>query len=295
MNYIKEINAFYDHIERNPLSASAVTLWHTLMHINNKARWTATFTVAAPVIRMKSGLKESSFKRARTELKEKGYIDFESRSRNLAPIYRMVRLSGGEEELVATTNLIEGAGARVRAGGLMNQVADEGVDHLRTQETGALIKRKENKKKQNNPIPAEEAIAFFQDNFGVASSYVSGEVLHWVNRSGEQLVLHAMKRALDRGKASWGYVRAILENWGKKGIRSVEEAQVEEVSFRRNSLSRKGQSSYGARQGKEVVPEWFWERKRERENRREHEEESGMLGDVEEEREEIRRMLVELG
>ena len=53
MNYIKEINAFYDHMECNPLSASAVTLWHTLMHINNKARWAETFTVAAPVIRMK--------------------------------------------------------------------------------------------------------------------------------------------------------------------------------------------------------------------------------------------------
>ena len=295
MNYIKEINAFYDHIEMNPLSASAVTLWHTLMHINNKARWTATFTVAAPVIRLKSGLKDSSFKRARTELKEKGYIDFESRSRNLAPIYRMVRLSEGEEELVATQNLVDGAEAKMEVGGLMNQVADEGVDHLRAREVGALIKRKENKKKQNNPIPAEEAIVFFQDNFGVASAYVSEEILHWVNQSGEQLVLHAMKRALDRGKASWGYVRAILKNWRVKGIRSVEEAQEEEENFRRNSLSRKGQSSYGARQGREFVPEWFWERKRERKNRRQHEEESGMLGDVEEEREEIRRMLVELG
>lgn len=27
------------------------------MHINNKARWAETFTVTAPVIRMKSGLK----------------------------------------------------------------------------------------------------------------------------------------------------------------------------------------------------------------------------------------------
>ncbi|MEI3598650.1 MULTISPECIES: hypothetical protein [unclassified Oceanobacillus] len=36
MNYIKEINAFYDHQEREPLLGSAVALWYTLMHMNNK-------------------------------------------------------------------------------------------------------------------------------------------------------------------------------------------------------------------------------------------------------------------
>ncbi|WP_156914188.1 hypothetical protein [Paucisalibacillus globulus] len=45
MNYIKEINAFYDLMELEPLSASAVNLWHTLLHINNKARWMMEFTV----------------------------------------------------------------------------------------------------------------------------------------------------------------------------------------------------------------------------------------------------------
>ncbi|WP_147294856.1 hypothetical protein [Oceanobacillus arenosus] len=42
------------------------------------------FTVAATVLRLKSGLKESSFKRARTELTEKGYIDYKSRPNNQA-------------------------------------------------------------------------------------------------------------------------------------------------------------------------------------------------------------------
>src|SRR5699024_1907629 len=121
---------------------------------------------------------------------------------------------------------------------------------LADQDAGALIKQKEKEKKQDNTI-AEEAIAFFQDNFGTLSSYVRGEVLHWVNHSGEQLVLHAMKRALDRGKTSWGYVRAILENWRKKGICSVEEAQVEEERFQRKNQSRKRLRSYGAKQVKE--------------------------------------------
>ncbi|MFD1037201.1 hypothetical protein ACFQ3N_02010 [Virgibacillus byunsanensis] len=94
-DYIKQINSFYDKIERNPLSASPVTLWHALMHINNKAMCTESFTVAAPALRLKSGLKESTFKRARTELKEKGYIDYQSRNNNQAPVYQMIELSEG--------------------------------------------------------------------------------------------------------------------------------------------------------------------------------------------------------
>lgn len=91
MNYIKEINAFYDQLEWNPLSASAVTLWHALMHINNKTRWMEEFTVAAKVLMLKSGLTESSFKRARTELKAKGYIDYKpSKNTNQAPTYKIL-------------------------------------------------------------------------------------------------------------------------------------------------------------------------------------------------------------
>ncbi|WP_085992193.1 hypothetical protein [Oceanobacillus senegalensis] len=92
MNYIKEMNAFYDRMELDPLSSSAISLWFAFMHINNKTRWSETFTVAGTVLRMKSGLKETSFKRARTELKEKGYIDYQSRSHNQAPIYQMKSL-----------------------------------------------------------------------------------------------------------------------------------------------------------------------------------------------------------
>lgn len=92
MNYIREINAFYDHMEWNPLSASAVTLWHALMHMNNKTMWAGSFTVAGAVLRIKSGLTESSFKRARNELKEKGYIDFEPSKNRKAPTYKMISL-----------------------------------------------------------------------------------------------------------------------------------------------------------------------------------------------------------
>lgn len=92
MNYLKEINAFYDRLEQSPLSASAIALWHALMHVNNKTRWKNVFTAVGAVLRFKAGLTESSFKRARTELKENGYINYQSQTGGRPAIYQMISL-----------------------------------------------------------------------------------------------------------------------------------------------------------------------------------------------------------
>jgi len=35
MNYIYEMNSFFDWIETNSISTAAMNLWHALMNINN--------------------------------------------------------------------------------------------------------------------------------------------------------------------------------------------------------------------------------------------------------------------
>ncbi|SFD61365.1 protein of unknown function [Lentibacillus persicus] len=90
MNYLKELNAFYNQIIFNPLSGSAVALWNTLMHFNNLCGWQKTFTVPASAIELKSGIKGTSFKRARQELQEKGYIHVTPGSGNQAATYGMI-------------------------------------------------------------------------------------------------------------------------------------------------------------------------------------------------------------
>ncbi|MRG86030.1 helix-turn-helix domain-containing protein [Salinibacillus xinjiangensis] len=85
MNYIKEIKAFYTQIQTNPISHNANSLWHALMHVNNLTGWKPQFTVAQSVLQSNSGLSKTSFKRARNELVEKGYIHYRTRGGNRAP------------------------------------------------------------------------------------------------------------------------------------------------------------------------------------------------------------------
>lgn len=90
MNYVKEMNAFYDWLETNTVSTSAIALWHALMHINNKAGWTAEFAVAVSVLEVKSGLKRSTINTARQRLQQLGRIDFRSRNGQQSAIYRII-------------------------------------------------------------------------------------------------------------------------------------------------------------------------------------------------------------
>ncbi|MFC4025227.1 hypothetical protein ACFOUV_15635 [Oceanobacillus longus] len=100
MNYIKQVNTFYNHLETNPLSASAANLWHVLMHVNNRAGWRQEFTAAMSMLCYKANLTDSTFKRERRELQEKGYIRVKSRGGNRAASYQIVsldRMAEGED------------------------------------------------------------------------------------------------------------------------------------------------------------------------------------------------------
>lgn len=267
MNYITEINAFYDTIERKPLSASAVTLWHALMHINNKANWADTFTVAAIVLQFKTGLSASSFKRARTELSDKGYITHEPRSRNQSPIYQMMRLSSHTKKETdppsqhsketAPNHQIDQDSDQDK-----NHIKDQSLGHLTDHQPDPLIKQdqtKPNQTKQNNnnqPEPTD-AIIFHQQNFGIASPFVSESILKWTNDLPEELVIHAMERALEQGKAHWGYAKGILKAWHKKGIQTVNDAKADATRYRNQKQSTKSHTS------QEVIPDWFTEQAQE--------------------------------
>lgn len=63
--------------------------------------------------------------------------------------------------------------------------------------------------------------------------YIEDDLNEWVNTIGEPLVLAAMKRALERVKESWEYIKGILQAWLEKGFATVREIEGEVLEFRR--------------------------------------------------------------
>ncbi|GAB0155920.1 hypothetical protein CHRYSEOSP005_11820 [Chryseobacterium sp. Alg-005] len=97
MNYIKEINSFYDWLETNSVSDSVITLWHGLMHINNKTGWKVEFTVAISTLQVKTGLSSASIKRARNVLYQLGRIKWKQRTGNQSSVYEIIPFADHSE------------------------------------------------------------------------------------------------------------------------------------------------------------------------------------------------------
>ena len=104
---------------------------------------------------------------------------------------------------------------------------------------------------------------FEQEGFGVLGGYIPQKINDWCEDLSEELVLEAMKIAVENGKKFWGYVESILKQWSNKGIQTVEQAQAEQQKFREEQSKR--QTGPQQRRGKvirsEKLPGWFEEQK----------------------------------
>ncbi|WP_188455687.1 DnaD domain-containing protein [Virgibacillus oceani] len=272
MNYLKEMKAFYNRIIFNPLSGSAVALWHTLMHFNNLSGWQERFTVTNIMLMETSGVKGGSFSRAREDLIENGFIMVEPQSGSQSPIYQMIsqvyvfdqtgaavkpvddKVSKADDSV--DNNVDRNAGDSL-ADNVVNNPADNAVPLYKVNNK----QEKKQKDKQTKTIHKQQkafsssAISFFENNFGKANSFTAKEITGWVNDAGEGLVLHAMKRALELDRKSWGYVKWILNDWLKNGLHTVEAVNAEDLDNRSQLRNR------GYQHKREVVPDWFTERK----------------------------------
>ncbi|MCM3761839.1 DnaD domain protein [Alkalihalobacillus oceani] len=217
MNYLTELKAFYDQLELNPLSTSAIAVWHALMYICNKVGWPDEFTVAVSIICLKAGTKERAFYNARNELKQKGYLTFQSRRGNQAAIYTLTPLSAQYAGKLVDNDALTPLSAQY-ADKLADNDADKVVDSA-----SPLIKQNKtiNKTKHNNPF------RFYEENgFGLLSPFVRDDITAWLEEGffeePEAVVIEAMKRAIVRNVCHWRYVSRILQNWQASKLTTIE-------------------------------------------------------------------------
>lgn len=101
------------------------------------------------------------------------------------------------------------------------------------------------------------AFKFYEQNgFGHLTPYVGDQVSEWINDSGEELVIHAMKIAIENGVLKWNYVNKILINWSNQKLTTVEAVEAHE---QKRQAQSQGRRSFGRPTKQEKLPEWFQE------------------------------------
>lgn len=272
MNYIKQINAFYDRLETNSLSTSAIALWHALMHINNKAGWQREFSVAVSVLCVKTGLSERTISNARNELKQKKFIDFKSRKGNKSAVYILEDLSEtiarnlsykstdkeNLQEINADNssdkNSVSAINADSVSGNLSYNVSDSVSDNL-----SALNKLNETKQNETNIAAANRQANNRQANFfnqymlcfnGQPNPIQIEEINSFIDNDGltEEVICLAFKKAAEAG-AKYPYARAVLNSWAQKGIKTITDAQKEQEERLKKQTNNKKRV--------EPVPDWL--------------------------------------
>ncbi|WP_199426942.1 DnaD domain-containing protein [Thermaerobacillus caldiproteolyticus] len=120
------------------------------------------------------------------------------------------------------------------------------------------------KKEVEEEAPARESInpfIFFEQNgFGTIGSYISEKISNWINETSDELVIEAMKSAIENGVKTWRYVETILCDWTSKGYRTVEQVRAAQLAFKeQQSKRRNGSSNTRQRQPirTEMLPDWL--------------------------------------
>jgi DnaD/phage-associated family protein len=99
---------------------------------------------------------------------------------------------------------------------------------------------------------------FEQNGFGVIGSYIGEKISNWIADTSEELVLEAMKIAVENGVKTWKYVESILRDWSEKGYRTVEQVRAAQMAFKEQQ-AKKRNGSNGSRKPMrtEMIPDWL--------------------------------------
>lgn len=254
MNYIREINAFYDWLELNELTKPAVLLWHALMHLNNKSGWQESFTVARSVIEAKTGLKKDAYYKARNQLKQYRLLEFKERGTK-ATIFRMFPVSS----VLQTTIQISYNDLSVKQ--TTNETTTKTTSQTRTQtRTETINKLNKTKLNETNNIVAATPVNFFDEYLLAFNRQPSPiqiqEINSFIDQDGltDEVICTAFRKAAENG-AGYPYARSIINSWAKKGVKTLEAVNREQSEF--ESKRAQGKQRRGTATRKELLPDWF--------------------------------------
>ncbi|MCL6599546.1 MAG: DnaD domain protein [Alicyclobacillus macrosporangiidus] len=224
MNYIREINAFYDWLETNGLDASCIALWHALMAIANKAGWPDEFAVAISVLEAKTGMNKKAVERARNRLQQCGLITWRSRRGNQSALYTIKSLC----DIYDPQNVPQSVAQSVP------QDVPQGVS-----QSVAISKRNETKQDisgggDHAPVRVTDLEIRIQDFYERTFGHLPNEtqvsrLSYWCERGMDEDVIYAaILKARERGKG-FDYVLGILKNQFERGIRTLAHVEMDDA------------------------------------------------------------------
>lgn len=100
----------------------------------------------------------------------------------------------------------------------------------------------------------QEVIDFYNENIGMITPYGIETLSDYTKEMSSDLIILSMKKSVEANKRTIQYIKGILNNWSKKGIKTVLEAEQEDDKFRKKS-------ELGINEREKELEEWLNEYK----------------------------------
>lgn len=107
--------------------------------------------------------------------------------------------------------------------------------------------------------PQKSVFEFYEQNgFGLLAPFTAEKIGAWIDDLNEEMVIHAMKLAVENNALTWRYVETILKNWSIKKFKSLSDVEADQLRFEAGRSQKQQPRKNTA--SKEVVPDWFYKR-----------------------------------
>ncbi|QQE79515.1 DnaD domain protein [Alicyclobacillus sp. SO9] len=267
MNYIEEVNAFYNRLEVTPLSSSAIALWFALLHICNKTGWTKEFSAAVGMLSLKSGLGARTIVNARNELKTKGYIDWKSRGGRKAAVYHVELLCANTAHN-ASDNTSDNVSYNPSHNVSDNSSKDDLYANIAHNVSGNASTLKDLKdlssSSDSSTTPtsttAHEPIVeiwkiYEEEDFGKLTPMIRDKLQSLVEEYSVEWVREALVEAVMYNARSFVYVDSMLKSWLKEGGPEAARAKREAAAAAPQKPAAVVQGQRRSRQSDTKAPE----------------------------------------
>ena len=85
----------------------------------------------------------------------------------------------------------------------------------------------------------QQVIDFYNNNIGLITPYGLQVLSDYAKDMPEDLIILAMQKSVEADKRTIQYIKGILNNWFKKGIKSVLEAEKEDANYKKSGNNQK--------------------------------------------------------
>jgi len=98
------------------------------------------------------------------------------------------------------------------------------------------LKNLRTKELNNNNNNKNSASRFFEENgFGYLGGHSADQLIDWMNKLPEDVIILAMQESVERGARNWKYLNKVLEDWLSRGLKTTDAVMAEKKRFSEQS------------------------------------------------------------